>query len=522
MMSTRLSGSADVDREHARRLLEAATDETLAAQGWASAPPIRLAALLPGTSDDATALRQLMAATGTAVTGALPNLLDLSESLSREQLQRPGGGVDTAAMTAAVPVAATAADSALRADEQAAEIRVESLASPLRKPAERLQRDLTNLREQTRFLSDTLTVLPPALGHDGRQEYLLAFQNLAEARPTGGVIGAWALLAADRGQLELVATGANDDLRGLSVPVRDLGPEIDQLYGQDVELSQNVNLSPHFPHAAMLLSDLWQAQGREAPDGVIAVDPVALSELLRVTGPLDVAEGPRVDAETVVDVVQAQVYAEFAGQDELRRDYLSRLTATVFGAAVQTGIADPAIFRAVTNAARSDHLLMWSPKEEVQTLIEEAGVGGTLQEPADDRVGVRITNVDGSKLDHHLRVGVTCRSTDLLVSLTDRAPMQVPAYAANQFEGAVPTTHRLIVDLLLPPTQGVQHVHVGGVAAALSVATLQSWTVARRVIDVPRDSTVEVLWGLASETSTLEIDIQPLTVPATITGCEGT
>ena len=51
-------------------------------------------------------------------------------------------------------------------------------------------------------LSRTATLLPAMLGRDGPRDYLIVFQNNAEWRSLGGIVGA---LALQRGVVELGA-----------------------------------------------------------------------------------------------------------------------------------------------------------------------------------------------------------------------------------------------------------------------------------------------------------------------------
>src|SRR5213078_1141608 len=49
---------------------------------------------------------------------------------------------------------------------------------------------------------------------------------------------------------------------------------------------RNLGLSPDFPVTAEVASRMWAAKGNPAVDGVIAVDVVALKEILAAIGPV--------------------------------------------------------------------------------------------------------------------------------------------------------------------------------------------------------------------------------------------
>jgi len=51
-------------------------------------------------------------------------------------------------------------------------------------------------------------LLSPMLGADGPRHYLVAFQNLAEPRATGGILGSYAPIRTDSGKISIVDHGA--------------------------------------------------------------------------------------------------------------------------------------------------------------------------------------------------------------------------------------------------------------------------------------------------------------------------
>jgi hypothetical protein len=93
---------------------------------------------------------------------------------------------------------------------------------------------------------------PNIAGASGSKRYLVVFQNSAEARGTGGIMGAYAIVEFNKGNFKVIRTGSNEPLYGLSldkIPI-DVPAEFLKLYGQNPAIIQNSNLSPHFPYGA--------------------------------------------------------------------------------------------------------------------------------------------------------------------------------------------------------------------------------------------------------------------------------
>ena len=66
-----------------------------------------------------------------------------------------------------------------------------------------MQQLLTTGARLTHAAAIATDLLPAMLGEDGQRRYLLAFQNNAEPRATGGLVGNVSLLKADHGQLSI-------------------------------------------------------------------------------------------------------------------------------------------------------------------------------------------------------------------------------------------------------------------------------------------------------------------------------
>ncbi|MFM9099723.1 MAG: DUF4012 domain-containing protein, partial [Actinomycetota bacterium] len=115
---------------------------------------------------------------------------------------------------------------------------------------------------------------PELAGFDRPKRYMISFQNSAEARGTGGILGAYAIIEINRGKLTVVRASSNVGLQHLStLPVKH-SDEYFELYGNNPGIWQNANLSPHLPYGALNYLELWRLQTSEELDGFIATDPI--------------------------------------------------------------------------------------------------------------------------------------------------------------------------------------------------------------------------------------------------------
>ena len=144
------------------------------------------------------------------------------------------------------------------------------LAGPVARAVGSLQTKLVNLGSTTDTAARIGRLAPALLGADGPKKYLVVFQNLAEARATGGIFGSYALLQVDNGKLKITDQGASSRDLGTFDPPLPTPPNLPAvLYGNLPQTyATDVNLTPDFPTAARLVrQDVRNPQTRRGRRG---------------------------------------------------------------------------------------------------------------------------------------------------------------------------------------------------------------------------------------------------------------
>ena len=323
---------------------------------------------------------------------------------------------------------------------------------------EELQTRIADAADLADRASRAVRLLPPMLGGSGRRTYLFLFQNNAEVRATGGIPGAFATITADRGKLTL---GRQDDAKTIGAfrrPPTPLTAQERAVFGPGLgRFPQDVNFTPDFPRSAQLIAGMYRATNRRAVDGVVSVDPVALSYLLRGTGPVRTA-GRELSADNAVQLLLSQVYADIADPDR-QNDFFNVAARSVFDA-VSSGTGDPrALLEGLVTSASERRLLVWSAHPAEQRLLAPTALAGGLgaRDPKAPQVGVYLNAALPYKLDYYLDHEVAVRSVSCvgdrqqltttvtlrstvpanLSSLSDYvAPRRVPLFGA----GTIATT----------------------------------------------------------------------------------
>ncbi|TQK50643.1 uncharacterized protein DUF4012 [Streptomyces sp. SLBN-118] len=298
-------------------------------------------------------------------------------------------------------------------------------------------------------------LLPLMLGDDRPRRYLVVFQNPAEARGTGGMPGAHALMTADKGALALTHFGHDAEMVSTH-PKVDLGAEFAAMYGRYDAVSTwpNSNMSPHFPYAARIWSAAWLDKSGERVDGVISLDPSALARLLAGAGPTRTTDGTVVSADNVVDLSERTNYMRYA--DPLKRKAflldMARAAAGQLLAAAEDPQRRPALLLGLYEVLGNGQLNVWSAHGDEQRELESRPVGGSLPLNPEPYAGLVLNNAAGTKLDYYLdrsldwrpgRCTAAGREITVKAVLANHAPSSgLPTYVTERMDKPLYATHK--------------------------------------------------------------------------------
>jgi hypothetical protein len=253
---------------------------------------------------------------------------------------------------------------------------------------------------------------PIVAGTDKPKRYLISFQNSAEARGTGGILGAYALIELDKGNLKILQTGSNAALYGISlkeIPVA-VPAEFLRLYGKNPAILQNSNLSPHFPYGAQIWMGLWKKKYGEQLDGVIAVDPTALSYVLRATGEIRLKSGEKITSENVVEETLKNAYERYEKDNDARKQYLVDIMNATAEKLTKGEYSKIKMAKALRDGVKANRILIYSTNKDAQAKLATVKLGGELSLNANNEYRTVIQNIDASKLDYYLDRSVVVES----------------------------------------------------------------------------------------------------------------
>ena len=323
------------------------------------------------------------------------------------------------------------------------QLRLAGLFTPLDNRLEEIRTQASSLHDATTSIAPILKIFPGISGQSAPRNYLIAFQNSAEARGTGGILGAYAVMNVDKGKAKFSAYGSNVGLVQLQDTPIPMPSEFVRLYNDDPGIWQNSNISPHFPYGAQIWLALWKNQSGQELDGVLTFDPAALSYLLKATGPI-VVDGEVIDSENVVRVTLSDVYKKYVTNNDSRKKFLIDIIKAVSQKIEDSQFSTIDLLTQMINPIDQHRVLFYSTQQSEQKIIEQSVISGAISDQLDNEYRLIIQNTSGNKMDYYLKRDLKIESlscganpkTQVTFSLTNTASsvVKLPAYVAGRLD----------------------------------------------------------------------------------------
>ena len=504
--------------------------ESAAARSAVDDPLFRAATFLPWLGPNLGAVRQVTVTLDDMAVDVMPSLADLAQVMQPGDLAPKNGFIDLKPIQQASSTLQRADDAVVASRAAIDAIDRSALVRPVGEAVQTLSNKLASAGALTATGARAARLLPPMLGADGARDYLVVFQNLAEARATGGMFGSFALVHVDNGKITVADNGTPTRTLGVfDPPIGPLSADQRALYGDlPGTFPADVNLSPDFPFAASTFAKMYTQRTGRTVDGLMAIDPVALSYLMRGTGPVDAGEGVTLTSKNVVSVLLSGAYQQFDdGTDQGARDaFLARAAAVAF-TAVSSGAGDAEeTMKGLLRAGSERRLLLWSADPKEQAELAATPLGGQFpQQPGAPTIGLFLNDGTGGKMSYYLHneVSVTSAScTDdglrrLQVTLTlhsSAPPSGLPDYVTGPMRLVEPYSIRTNVSVFAPVGGRVEHAVVDGVVTGLSVGLDGGTEVGIVASDLKPGGTSEIVFSvLIPATAVSPVDPELVVTP---------
>jgi hypothetical protein len=336
------------------------------------------------------------------------------------------GGIDLAPLRQATEIATTAVQVVTDVHAEVQSIDTTATIGQVSEGVDKFDEMLGKAEATIPQFNGALAGVGALLGIDGPKNVVLAFENNAEAAALGGGPASQTLLQVDNGTIKIARQVSSADFP-VGVPVDvPVDESAKQLY--DSIFLDNLNAStsrPDFPTAAAIINAHWQRTVGITPDVVVALDPIALSKLLEVTGPVTFAGGEQLTSDNVVSKLLNEAYFRYPEGGAESDAYFAAAASAVFDRIMSTDYDVWAMAKAITDAANGGSLMMWSADPATQALFDDTRVQGVLPKTNEGAtvVGVYFRDRSSSKIDYYLHTSATVT--------TDACKPDAPTYTVE-------------------------------------------------------------------------------------------
>jgi hypothetical protein len=335
----------------------------------------------------------------------------------------------------------------------------------------------------------------------GPSKYLLFAANNAEMRSGSGMLLSAGILTTTGGNFSLGPMTSVTDLAPWPGTVPATG-DFQARWGwlNPTDDFRELAASPQFDTTGKLAAQMWKARTGEDVDGVLALDPIALRALVKVSGPVEV-QGKQIDAGNIVHEILLQQYIDYAKENpnadsdapanRARRERNGDIARAIVDKLDQVGWHLPDLVDDLRAAARGRHVLFWSPKPEQQKAWKAAGVSGIMPR---DGLMVSLDNRSGNKLDQFLPVNTTVThepvaggtEVTMQIQVANFAPDGLPRYVQGPYivPDFVAGEYKGILAVNIPLLS--RDIHLDGVQRVVAAGPDQTTRVVAGLVDVQR------------------------------------
>ena len=280
---------------------------------------------------------------------------------------------------------------------------------PVREKIVSLQTSLKSSEEVLKNIKPLLSLLPKLLGQNETQTYLLVFQNDAEIRGSGGFLTAYAILETFRGKITPVLSQdiyELDNKFGNRLPAPEpIKKYLPLVYNWHL---RDMNLSPDFTVSMdTFLPNYKEVAQYKDFDGVISMDTQIVVDLLKVLGPIGVADWGTYDASVISECNCPQVVYKMEDYATRPTYYVKENRKGMIGPLMHSILLNvmnspkklwPQFVEIGLNNIKAKHLMFYFPDDPtMQTVADAFSASGRIREYDADYFHLNDTNFAGAK-----------------------------------------------------------------------------------------------------------------------------
>lgn len=287
-----------------------------------------------------------------------------------------------------------------QASEIINKVNAENLPPEVRARVSFAQEKIAEVASTLKSTSAHFPAILKLLGDRYPHRYLVLFQNNNEIRPTGGFIGSYAIVDINDGYIEKLETYDVYDLDG-SFHGYIEAPDGFMPFLADWRFRDS-NYSPDFPTSAKKARWFLEKEGGPTADTVIAINQGLLKDMLDITGPVQVGQFGKLNADNYNLLLSFVIEGKVWGPEDPK--HILKVFVPAFREAIMKEEHIGAVTSKMYKAIQQKHILAYSSDEDIQAFFSSMGLSGEVYdaEPDEDYLSVINIAVGGTKSEQFM------------------------------------------------------------------------------------------------------------------------
>lgn len=254
-------------------------------------------------------------------------------------------------------------------------------------------------------LTSLFDVSTKILGSDSAKRYLFLFQNNNELRPTGGFIGSLAIVDIEDGEIKniFVPGGGPYDYRA-GIKDNFIAPKPMWLINPNFYF-WDMNWWADAPTSYYTILESFERAGGPTVDGVISLNSDVMVEFLKLTGPVHLDE-QNIDINSenfykeVQDIVEFQYDKEENKPKKIIGEMMNKMLTRLFN---EKNINYLDMIKLFDKSISNKDIQMYFTDSSLESVIDNYGWSGGIEETSKDYLSVINTNIGGGKTDEFIK-----------------------------------------------------------------------------------------------------------------------
>lgn len=376
-----------------------------------SSPVWNVAAMLPIVGSDVKGVQTIASALADASDNAIVPLTSSLSTTPPSACIDADGKLNIAAITTLLGAIQNGAPAMQRCTDELSSLPAFHIEK-LQKLVGPAQEKITGINDVFQEANTFAPIIGSMLGANGNRTYLLAAQNTAEIRASGGFPGSMGTVSIDNGAIELGDFTKVYDMMAEETPAQcAITDEENALfYPWYTQYSWDNSFNPDYPRVAGIWAAAYQEKTEQSVDGVISITPTMVQDLLAATGDsFTLSDGTTIDGTNATKVLQHDLYWKYLSSgsnmsegNDLCDALFTEAAEYAFDSALENMNASSLmkLVSTMMGGLEDRRVMIWLADATEQGYIEDMGYSGSMtaasqQEPT---LGVFVNFWAGSKL----------------------------------------------------------------------------------------------------------------------------